>query len=251
MHFVIVRGASRLCQPECPEWISAEGRITSDTPNKLKKLLKAIDGKRLSIIISSPGGDVDGAVAAGRMIRKAGLDVAVGQTTFISCSPGEKKCDADKDGGYVGIPMDGWGYCESACPFILSAGGTRLVGNWATLSVHQITTTLFRDEIVYKPRYKIVDGKKKLVEKKKIVRRKTTGTTTKLPKGLRRKLEGYLTEMGVDHQILKYLQTTPPEDLLLLSKAEMLDMRLITSLDSLSSLKFSMVCPRAANGINC
>jgi hypothetical protein len=247
MYFVVVRGASRLCQPKCPEWISAEGRITSDTPNKLKRLLKSIGNRRLPIILTSPGGDVDGAVATGRLIRKAGLDVAIGQTTFISCRPDDRTCKAEKNGGYVGIPMDGWGFCESACPFILSGGSTRLVGNWATLSVHQITTTFFRDEIVYKTRYKIVDGKKKAVGKKKIVGRKRieTHTTTKIPKALRRKLESYLTEMGVGLEILKYLQTTPPKDLLMLSKAEMLDMRLITGLESLKSLTFLMVCQSA------
>jgi len=252
MRFVVVRGASRLCQPKCPEWISAEGRITSDTPKKLKKLLESLANRRLPIILSSPGGDVDGAVATGRLIRKAGLDVAVGQTTFTSCGPDEKECDADKNGGYVGIPMDGWGFCESACPFVLSGGNTRLVGSWATLSVHQLTTTFFKDEIVYKTIYKIVDGKKKAVGKKSVVRKRVeTHTTTNIPKALRRKLESYLTEMGVGHEILKYLQTKPPEDLLMLSKAEMLDMKLITSQDSLKSLTFPMVCQDAADGADC
>jgi hypothetical protein len=65
-------------------------------------------------------------VATGRLIRKAGLDVAVGQTTFISCRPDDRACDAEKNGGYVGVPMDGWGFCESACPFILSGGSIGL-----------------------------------------------------------------------------------------------------------------------------
>ncbi|MCE9560354.1 MAG: hypothetical protein K8R88_15565, partial [Armatimonadetes bacterium] len=85
-----------------------------------------------------------------------------------------------------------------------------------------------------------------------IVRKRVeTHRTTNIPKALRRKLETYLTEMGVGHEILKYLQTKLPEDLLMLSKAEMLDMRLITSPDSLKSLKFPMVCQGAADGADC
>ena len=70
MVFVVVRGGEPGCEPTCPEWISAEGGIVADTPARLTKLLKTVGGRRLPIVVSSPGGDVDAALALGRMIRQ-------------------------------------------------------------------------------------------------------------------------------------------------------------------------------------
>jgi hypothetical protein len=124
MQFAIVRGSSLLCEPNCPEWIWAEGEIRSDTAKRFKKFLKTVGDRKLPVIIQSPGGDVDAALAMGRMIRAKKLDVAVGYTTFSSCVPRQKGCDAAKIGGYRGIAAVGFAYCNSACPLVL-AGGTR------------------------------------------------------------------------------------------------------------------------------
>ena len=82
MAFVVVRSGEPGCEPTCPEWISAEGGIAANTPAQLKKLLKTLGGRKLPIVVSSPGGDVDAALALGRMIRQYKLDVAVGKTRF-------------------------------------------------------------------------------------------------------------------------------------------------------------------------
>ena len=87
MRFVLVRGSNPLCNPDCPEWISAEGAITAQTPEKLRQALDAIAGRRLPIVISSQGGDVESALAAGRLIRERKLDVVVAHTDFVDCDP--------------------------------------------------------------------------------------------------------------------------------------------------------------------
>lgn len=244
MRFVIVQGASRLCSPLCPRWISAEGKIVSGTPALLQEVLRKAGSMRMPIIISSYGGDVEAALAMGRLIRASRLDVAVGRTTFISCAPEDKGCDAEKKGGYVGVALDGWGYCVSACPFVLSGGVRRLVGEWATVSVHQITTTYTTEKVTYKTVYKTINGKRTAVERKPVSRKVvSTRTSTKIDKTLRAKLEAHLNGMGVSLDILKYLQTTPPEKLLLLSKSEMLEMKLISGLESLATLEFPAACP--------
>ncbi|TGR74671.1 hypothetical protein EN836_33200, partial [Mesorhizobium sp. M1C.F.Ca.ET.193.01.1.1] len=82
MRFVVVRGSNPLCNPDCPEWISAEGTIAAGTADKLRQLLDTTRERRLPVVINSPGGDVQAALAAGRLIRERGLDVAVARTEF-------------------------------------------------------------------------------------------------------------------------------------------------------------------------
>ena len=90
--------------------------------------------KRLPVIIQSPGGDVQAALAIGRLIRSKKLDVAVGRTAFLRCLPGQKNCQAPK-GGYRGMAYSTYAVCASACPLVLAAGGERLVGTLAAAAV--------------------------------------------------------------------------------------------------------------------
>ena len=108
MRFVVVRGSNPLCNPDCPEWISAEGAITTETPQKLRQVLDTLGNRRLPVVISSSGGDLFGALAAGRLIHEKKLDVAVARTDFVGCDPGEAGCAAE-DGAYAGLSIDGEG----------------------------------------------------------------------------------------------------------------------------------------------
>ncbi|MEP6566554.1 MAG: hypothetical protein ABJB10_15575 [Mesorhizobium sp.] len=137
MRFVLVRGRSFLCDPDCPEWISAEGTIALGTPERLRQLLDTIGHRRLPVVISSPGGDVLGALATGRLIRERKLDVAIAATDFVGCEPGKGDCKAE-DGVYVGLTNDAVGACDSACAIMLAGGVRRLVGPQARLSVHSL-----------------------------------------------------------------------------------------------------------------
>ncbi len=87
MQFLVVRSNQPGCEPTCPEWISAEGTIVRESPTHLKKLLKAIGDRRLPIVVTSLGGDVDAAMVLGRIIRARKLEVAVGKTRFVGCQP--------------------------------------------------------------------------------------------------------------------------------------------------------------------
>ncbi|WP_425294146.1 hypothetical protein [Mesorhizobium delmotii] len=134
MSFVVVRGSNSSCNPDCPEWISAQGVITSQTPQKLRQFLATLGSRRLPIVVSSRGGDLFGALAAGRIIHERKLDVAVARTDFVGCDPGEWSCLA-KDGAYAGVTRDAKGDCDSACALMLAGGVRRLVGSWAWLSL--------------------------------------------------------------------------------------------------------------------
>lgn len=141
MRFAVVRGDPGGCDPICPEWISAEGKIVGDTAAKFRKFLKKLGDRQLPLVIHSPGGDVQNALAMGRLIREKKLDVAVGRTAFSSCSPETKGCK----GGYTGWALPIGALCNSACPLVLAGGTQRLVGK-AALGVHQITTTTVREK---------------------------------------------------------------------------------------------------------
>lgn len=163
MQFAIVRSAVSSCEPACPEWISASGVILGDTPAKLQKILKKMGDRKLPIVMESNGGNVDAAMEIGRMIRKRGLDVAIGKTRFEGCSPDQKNCKPDRfsDGAYAGYTFPVGAYCLSACPYILAGGEKRYVGQWAFVGVHQITQIYTQTKITYRTRYRIVNGRKK------------------------------------------------------------------------------------------
>ena len=42
MRFDIIRLSSTACEPLCPEWISADGELTDQSPAKLTKLLPTL-----------------------------------------------------------------------------------------------------------------------------------------------------------------------------------------------------------------
>jgi hypothetical protein len=179
------------------------------------------------------------------------LEVAVGYTTFASCAPRQKDCDAAKKGGYTGIAAAGFAYCNSACPMVLTAGVRRLVGSWAQLGVHQIKTTTTMKKVLVRRTTRIVKGKKVVSEK--VISRKDAGTvtTTKMSKALRRKMETYLTEMGVSTDILDPINKTPAADILRLDQHEMLIMKLITSLDQVDLLTSPSICKSRPLPANC
>ncbi|TIV80003.1 MAG: hypothetical protein E5V64_21395 [Mesorhizobium sp.] len=88
-------------------------------------------------MINSPGGDVLGALAAGRLIREHKLDVAIARTDFVGCDLTARDCAADSE-ARAGLTVDAEGVCNSACAIMLAGGVRRLVGPRARLSVHSL-----------------------------------------------------------------------------------------------------------------
>src|SRR4029453_10051238 len=62
MRVVIVRSVMAGCGSLCPQWISAEGQITAQSPAVFKKALAKAKDLRLPIVVTSVGGDVDAAL---------------------------------------------------------------------------------------------------------------------------------------------------------------------------------------------
>ncbi|WP_245442497.1 hypothetical protein [Rhizobium chutanense] len=231
MRFIIVR--SLLCMEDCPEWISAEGRITSDTPAQLRKVLKKIGDRKLPVVFQSEGGEVDAAYAMGRMIRKAGLETAVGGTRLKDCPADDTRCAAAiaKDGSSAGVTYSDGAYCFSACPLAFAGGTSRVSSQWAFIGVHQITTVYNRVRISYRIEYKMVNGKKQEVSRKE-VGRKAVGqsSSTKLGKKATAALTTYLKEMGVSGDLIALMMSTAPDRITIVPPADALRMGLNTDM---------------------
>ncbi|TGQ56286.1 hypothetical protein EN836_04265 [Mesorhizobium sp. M1C.F.Ca.ET.193.01.1.1] len=254
MRFAVVRSSAPGCEPNCPEWIAAEGTIEADTPALFRRLLKALGARQLPIVVNSPGGNVDAALQLGRTIRRAKLDIAVGTTEFSGCSPEMKNCrdDDSKAAPYLGIAYDSGAMCNSACPLMFAGGVRRVVGEWAFLGVHQITTTYHREKLLYRTTYRIVNGKKKVISTR-IVSRKNAGSykTYEMSKAVEKRLSGYLKEMGIGQSVLEVMKATPASDIRQIEPEDMLEMKLVTSLDTLDLLAGKSICQHSPAPANC
>ncbi len=127
MTFTWYGAPATACDPDCSNWISAVGIITSDTPAKFDKFIKDRDPKGVTMVLDSSGGSVLDAISLGRRWRDLGLRTSVG--LVIERTP---------VGGGVERDVLPSAYCESMCVFLLLSGETRTVPAGAHIRVHQI-----------------------------------------------------------------------------------------------------------------
>jgi hypothetical protein len=248
MTIVIVRNLSDTCAPNCPQWISAEGKITKATPAQFRKTLNAAGKLRLPVIIQSSGGDIDAAMQIGRMIRKQKLDVAVGWTLFKgNCKPSSKNCKLPptQNGIYGGLGFTGRSFCNSACGLVLASGVNRMSGSIASVGVHQPHTDWKKgDTIYYRDKYRIV-GRKKIFISRTVVKRVKgkSYSTTGLYKGLRKNLTKYLNEMGVSVALFDYMEKAPYSSIYWMTMPELKKkIKLINSSSDAQQLSSFSIC---------
>jgi hypothetical protein len=248
MEFLLVHGDSGYCRSDgsCADWISAEGKIFGDSAKKLQKLLKRLGDRKLPILVRSPGGDVGAAMQMGLIIRKAGLSVAVGGTRANDCPYADPLCKAGrrKDGSVAGESYSSDAVCFSACPLILAGGVRRIASSWATIGVHQITTTRLEVFVQYRTEYEVLNGKRKILSKQEVVR-KMVGKrdTTKLGSKQRAALIAYLDKMGVDPSLFDLMMSATPQSIRILSPVEALALRMTTDMSTADRLVMAGPCP--------
>ncbi|MBB3949157.1 hypothetical protein [Aureimonas jatrophae] len=91
--------------------LAAVGRIDPGTAERLRAALKGAGGEGVTrLVLHSPGGSVEDALAMARLLRERGLETRV--------------------------PADG--YCASACPLVFAGGTARAAGEGAWIGVHQV-----------------------------------------------------------------------------------------------------------------
>lgn len=253
MTVVLVRSSAFGCEPLCPEWLAAEGRITAASPSVFRKALKQAGRRWLPIVIRSPGGDVDAAIEIGRMVRKAGLPVGVGWTRYEGCAPGDAACrpPGEGRGAYRGLVMIDDGFCASACPLILAGGTERLVGDRSYVGLHVIRQTWIRQKILYRETVRTVKGKRKV--SRTVVSRRNVGSFHKdgIDKPMRKKLAAYLSEMGVSDSFIGEMEKAAFSDINHVPQQRLRDIRLVTSEGSIVIFVTPEVCKAAAPFRNC
>lgn len=244
MVFSLVRVSNPACEPDCPEWIAADGYITDKTADAFQAILKKAGDRNFPLLIHSHGGRVDVAMAMGRLIRQRGMTVEVARTDYLLCEPWDETCKPDfDDGTFYGHPNTTFGICNSACPLVMAGGVRRIAGPFSRIGVHQPVTTRGK----YRNRYKIltktlsngtVVTEKELVERQKI----GTVTSTDLPASLRRDLESYLTGMGIKPALIDLMLSKPPEEVRYLNDGELKSLGMATEINEIEALFGSGIC---------
>jgi hypothetical protein len=253
MQVLIVQGTGE-CGAACPQWIAAQGEITAGTPARFAKVLRQMGTRRLPVILNSPGGSISASLAIGRMIRKNGLDVAIGRTSIAGCPPLASSCKAAKaqEGVYGGTASTGAAYCNSACHLVLAAGRQRLVPAGSSVGVHQARTVWTREIVTYRERYRIVAGKKHVIDRRVVSRKPAKSKVTYgYDKSLRRTLNAYYKAMGVDPAVLGEAEKASFKDINFLSSADLDRLRLRTSGSGLATLVGKGRCQKSPLPANC
>ena len=203
MRIMRVTSSDKACEPNCPEWISAEGVITPGSAPVFARLVAELGGRRLPVLISSHGGSVRAALEMGVLIRAKGLAVAVARTLVSNCPERASDCPNAR-----GQAISAGAYCASACPLILAAGVERLVGPASLVGVHQITTVM-----------KETEGVEGLTRTVKIYEQGWIDKT----------VEEYLTQAGVGEPVMTLLRKTPASSIHWMSLDDIKASRLATA----------------------
>lgn len=235
MRIVLTRSAEP-CEPDCREWLAAQGAISNETVAELRRALAELNGRKLPLLVYSTGGTVEAAIAMGELVRKSGLDIAVARTVFSQRDPALGTIDERS-------PL-----CASACTLFLAGGQRRIIPPQSRIGVHQQTiveteTTTVRD-------YKIVRGRRELVDERTETRTvKQEQATGEIDAKMRR----YLNAMGLDRSFLETTVSTPADTMRYLKPDEMLATTIATELGS-AALAFSSLrsglAPGASAGLN-
>ncbi|MGQ0686018.1 hypothetical protein, partial [Bradyrhizobium sp.] len=141
MAFYVVKGAPDACGRGCDSWIAMEGQVDGAAASRFRKFLQAIGNRDLPIYLSSPGGNLDQALAMGAMLRERRATARVGRTLVSDCgfeAQDSRACLKLKQSGRVlhGDLFTKGTNCNSACPYVLLGATNREVAPDALLAVH-------------------------------------------------------------------------------------------------------------------
>ena len=141
IEFYLARGDANACGRGCNEWIAAEGKIDADAADRLRQLLKKLGERRPPIYFHSPGGNLNGSLALGRLIRDKKFTVSVGHTIPRDCGSDKQSansCAAQKRSGTaIAAEISPVSVqCNSGCVYALAGGTVRLVPPGVKLGIH-------------------------------------------------------------------------------------------------------------------
>jgi hypothetical protein len=232
MTFQIMRASTASCEPNCPQWIFAEGRIVGSTAEKFNQVLRKTERKPLLLLIQSGGGDVRAALNMGRAIRANKMNVAIGNAVALNCKSGDDYCARILKARKIsnGFLTSKPGYCASACTLILAAGVERIAVAGSIVGTHQILNKPIFQRVFYREKYLMIHGKKKVISKTITKHETIIGkATTKLAPDFEAELKRYVKSMGVGSDFLEFYAKATPSNIYKMTPAERLQTKIITS----------------------
>jgi hypothetical protein len=217
MQVHVVRSAHPECEPQCPQWIAAQGRIVAGTARRFREVLSQLGERKLPIFVDSGGGAVNDALSIGRLIRAKGLQVAVTRTAFTPCSPAEAACRKAKTGRELrGLAQASLSKCASSCAFILAGGMQRLVGPGTGVGLHQISMTLRKYMVRTRHSFGVpVETQKTLVSEQAV--QQGHGQTQRTYAKIRQ----FFSEMGIGQDAMSLILSTPNTEIHWLTRKEL------------------------------
>jgi hypothetical protein len=84
MVFYVVNGAPDACGRGCDSWIAAEGQIDTAAAPRFRRFLTRFGDRNPPIYFSSPGGNLDRALAMGAMLRERPVVAGVARSVVRS-----------------------------------------------------------------------------------------------------------------------------------------------------------------------
>jgi hypothetical protein len=191
MSFRLAKLEAHACGERCPTVIVADGVIEEDTPETFVAFLKSVaDAPNLRdvVVLNSPGGRVVASMRLGAALRK--LKAAVIVARF----------ENDDD-----LASPSSGRCMSACVYALMGGSRRVVPPASQLGIHRMSSQenslglghMFAPSATSYASADMVDA-----------------------------LAGYAARMGVSPTVIRVAERIPPEEIHVVSQAELRRWRL-------------------------
>jgi hypothetical protein len=220
MQIHVVRSGHVGCEPQCMQWIAAQGVIVPGTAKRFRKIVRELGERKLPIFIDSGGGSMKDALELGRLIRANGLTVAVTRTVFLPCEPADAACRKARTGGELrGVAQATVSKCASACALVLSGGTRRLVGLGAVVGVHQASMIIRKYEVWTRRSFGVpVETRKTLLSSQKVA----------AGRGSYASVGRYLAEMGISDVVMSLILDTPSDRIRWLAPWEAQATRLAT-----------------------
>ena len=206
--FYVAKGAPDSCGQGCDSWIAIEGQIDGSAAARFRKFYKPLRDRNLPIYITSPGGNLEQALAMGTFLHEKPAVVRVARTIVREC--GFEAQDSDvciklKQSGRA-LTGDLWtrnAICNSACPYFLLGASTREVAPDTALGVHSAKViTQFLG---------VVPTAEMLAAANQRGRARSDGL-----------LASYFSRMGADNGLLKLVSTVKFEDVHVLTRDEII-----------------------------
>lgn len=185
MVFFIAKGPANSCGPGCDQWIAAEGTLTPGTSQRFQDFLATPSRQSLPVFFHSRGGNVYEAAQVGQILRKHRMTAGLGRTAPERCHVFSAKDEACQrlisSGGDVKARLNlREGNCHSACVYAFIGASSRRVASGAMLGVHasRIDQKLLKQQVLSVPNARPPDQA-----------------------DTRRRLQQYLSLMGVDPRL--------------------------------------------------